>query len=127
MDLQRTGYFSEMEHAEETDPSIKEHLHKLPKKNLENIIHYLLGGILVIMCPGNTTDVINPQNGNAGAPSVYTDGKWAWPGDLVYYVKNYQVGLEQGFLDDMERNNWTVPFREEDLTNADISIDGIPV
>ena len=127
MDLQRTGYFREMQHAEETDPSIKEHLHKLPKKNFENIIHYLLGGILVIMCPGNTTDVVNPQNGNAGAPSVYTDGKWAWPGDLVYYVKNYQVGLEQGFLDDMERNNWTVPFHEEDLTNADISIDGIQV
>lgn len=126
MNLHRTGYFCEMQHAEGTDPSIKEYLHKLPKNNLENIIHYLQSGILVIMSPGNTVDIVNPQNGYAGAPSVYTDGKWAWPGDLIYYVKNYQVGLEQDFLDDMEKNNWVVSFREQDLTD-DISIDGIPI
>ena len=127
MNLHRTGYFSEMSHTEKTDPSIKEYLYKLPKKNLENIIRYLQSGILVIMSPGNTDDVVNPQNGNAGAPSVYTDGKWAWPGDLVYYVKNYQVGLEHEFIDDMERNNWAVSFQEENLNDAVISIDGIPI
>lgn len=127
MNLHRTGYFREMPHAEETDPSIKDYLYKLPGKNLKKVIHYLQGGILVIMSPGNTDDIINPQNGNAGAPSVYTDGKWAWPGDLLYYVKTYQVNLVPFFLNDMERNNWTVPIHDEDLMDINISIDGVTI
>ena len=56
---------------------------------------------LSIFCnqnPIENDDVIDSSKGTAGTPTVYTDGKWIWPGDLAYYVKNYHLELPQEFL-----------------------------
>lgn len=125
MNLIRQGYYKEMPFAEETDPSIKDSLEKGNPGEISNICSYLNSGIVLITCCGTSTDVINPDNGIAGTPSVMTDGKWVWPGDLDYYVKNYKLGLNPEFVSDMRNSDWNVKIKESELDFNSIEIDGI--
>lgn len=114
--LKRQGFFREMLHGEATDPSIKEYINKLTCNSEEKskIIDYLHDGILLTACCGTSDDIIHPENGVAGVPSFYTDGKWVWPGDLVYYVNRYNLALDLVFLEDMRANQWKVPKKSID-------------
>ena len=38
-----------------------------------------------------------------------TDGKYIWPGDVAYYVLNYDLQLNKEFIDYMIEHEWTVP------------------
>ena len=60
---------------------------------------------MFIVTPGVVEDVIDPPKGNASVPSGYTDGIWLWPGDLVYYVENYNLKLPDDFVGTMRKNN----------------------
>ncbi len=44
-----------------------------------------------------------------GSPDILTDGIWAWPGDLPYYVKHYNVRLPCEFIAHAKTNDWKVP------------------
>lgn len=82
---------------------------------------------LSIFCnqnPIENDDVIDSSKGTAGTPTVYTDGKWIWPGDLAYYVKNYHLELPQEFLDYMQEKNWTIDFSLDDIDFDSVMIDG---
>lgn len=54
-------------------------------------------------------DVLRPEKGIAGTPDEMTDGKYIWPGDLAYYVLNYDLQLNKEFIDYMIEHEWTVP------------------
>ena len=124
MDLIRQGYYREMPYAEDTDPSILESIGKANPEDIDNICAYLNAGIVLITCCGTSTDVIKPENGIAGTPSVMTDGTWVWPGDLSYYIKNYQLSLAPEFIADMRDHNWKVDLQEAELDYASIEIEG---
>lgn len=124
MNLIRQGYYKEMPYAEDTDPTILDFIGKADLEEVESICAYLNSGIVLITCCGTSIDVIKPENGIAGTPSVLTDGKWVWPGDLDYYVRNYQLALAPEFISDMRDNNWTVNLKESDLDYASIEIEG---
>ena len=124
MKLIRQGYYKEMPYAEETDPSVLDFIGMAVPEEIENICAYLNSGVVLITCCGTSTDVIKPENGIAGTPSVLTDGKWVWPGDLEYYVRSYRLALAPEFISDMRDNNWTVDLKESDLDYASIEIEG---
>ena len=107
--LKRQGFFREMPHGEENDPSIKDWIF-LPNYGDEKaqIIDYLHSGKILITCCGTCNDIVKPENGIAGVASFLTDGKWVWPGDLVYYVEKYNLKLDPVFLDDMKKNHWKI-------------------
>lgn len=83
-----------MPHGDESDPSIYEFIDKNEKPESDNICNYLKAGSVLVAYGGVTQDIINPQNGSAGCPDILTDGIWLWPGDLVYYVKQYYLKLD---------------------------------
>lgn len=124
MNLLRQGYYREMPHGEETDPSIKDFINLEDGANIDKICRYLEQGIVIITCAGTVDDVINPQNGIAGIPSMLTDGKWVWSGDLSYYVRNYMLKLDDEFLKSMRDNDWKVQITFEELNFDEISIEG---
>ena len=124
MNLIRQGYYKEMPHGLDTDPSVKQNLKKKKIKNVDKIISYLQSGVELITCAGMVGDVIEPSRGSAGIPSVLTDGTWHWPGDLAYYVKNYNLELSQEFIDTMIRNDWKNPITIKEIDFDELSIDG---
>ena len=50
-----------------------------------------------------------------------TDGKYIWPGDLAYYVMNYDLQLDSEFIDHMIEHEWAVPDDMEiDFDNLEV-------
>jgi len=124
MNIKKQGYFKEMPHGEETDPSIEDFIGKADSELIDKIVNYLGNGVRIIICAGTVEDVMNPEKGSAGVPSVLTDGTWYWPGDLAYYVKNYRVGLNEAFIATMEQNDWKVPVTYDDMDFDNLSLNG---
>jgi hypothetical protein len=44
-----------------------------------------------------------------GPPHVLTDGAYAWPADLPYYLRNYHVQLPTHFVIHIQRNDFQIP------------------
>ena len=108
MILFRQGYFKEMPHGEETDPSIKDFINKSVAQK-EEICNYLNNGMVLAACGKVEKDILHPERGIAGTPDDMTDGKWIWPGDLSYYVENYDLQLPDEFIEYMKKMEWKIP------------------
>ena len=127
MKVKTVGYFKEMSEVKPDAESIFEFINKGKTENKEDICNYLDSGVALIIVPAVTEDVINPEKGNAGVASEYTDGTWLWRGDLSYYVRNYNIKLPEEFLETMKKNNWKVPISPENMDEESLEIDGIKV
>ncbi len=127
MNLISTGYFREMPDGRPDDLSIKDFINKNTDYPIDKICAYLDSGLPLIVSPGVVRDVIDESKGNAGSPSILTDGKWAWSEALSYYVKNYHLLLNSHFLNTMIENGWKIPIRENELDYSTIFIDGVPL
>ena len=127
MKLKSVGYFREMLDGSPRDPSIKDYVNKGADYPIEKICAYLDSGLPLIVSPGLVLDVIDESKGNAGSPSILTDGKWAWSGVLSYYVKNYNLLLVKDFIDTMISNSWMIPIHENELDYSNILLDGNPL
>lgn len=120
MILTRQGYYKEMPHAEITDPSLLDYIGK-NKDYKDEICKYLQNGFVLAACGEISKDVLHPEKGIAGTPDDMTDGKYIWPGDLAYYVMNYDLQLNKDFVDYMLSNNWLIP------DNIEIDYDNLEV
>ena len=120
MILRRQGYFKEMPHGDSTDSSIFENLHK-KIDNKDKICNYLRQGYVLAACGGVVKDVVCPEKGIVGSPDDITDGVWIWPADLVYYVENYDLLLDDAFINYMSEHEWNVPQNLE-INEDDIEI-----
>ena len=107
MKLRRQGFYREMPHGNEDDPSILLYIRDKSDKE-ERIYQYLNEGIVLVSCGGIVKDVVNPDNGIAGCPDILTDGVWMWPGDLAYYVKKYHLELGKEVVQGMEDSGWHI-------------------
>ena len=123
MIFKKVGFYKEMSHGKDTDDSIFNYINKENDDLVPDICNYLENGVVFIVSPGVVEDVINSDNGGIATPSIYTDGKWLWPEDLSYYVKNYKLKLPKEFVDDMINNNWKVNISIDDLDLDDIKIE----
>ena len=127
MNVKTVGYYKEMPHGGNSKDSIFDIIKKGDRKLIDKICRYLESGIEFIVSPCIVDDVINPERGTAGVTSTYTDGTWFWPGDLEYYVRNYNLKLPDDFITTMRNNNWKVPVTLDDLDYDEIEVDGIKI
>ena len=125
MKVKTVGYYKEMPHGNNSTKSIKDFIHKEADGRISDICHYLDSGIELVVSPGIVDDIIKPERGVAGTSSTFTDGEWFWPGDLSYYVRNYNLKLPDEFLKTMENNNWEVKCTLDDLDFDEIEVDGV--
>jgi hypothetical protein len=106
--LNRVGFFREMRHGDPADPSLADARNDAPDPNADKIAAYLEGGHVYIATPGFARDVFDSTK-ISGSPHYMTDGRFVWPGDAVYYVRNYHVGLPAPFVEHMNASGWSVP------------------
>lgn len=107
MKLKGTGFFRELGY--DLNKSLRESISGHINDNSAEIIKYLEDGVMLIVSPGFVSDVLNESKGVVGSYSIRTDGVWAWPEVLSYYVKEYQVNLSEEFIEHMKQNKWKVP------------------
>ena len=125
MELKTVGYYKEMPHGRKADNSILDFIDKEKPENIEKIYQYLRSGVEFIVSPEITHDIIVPEKGTSGIASSYTDGIWLWPGDLAYYVKNYNLKLPDDFISTMKENDWQILKTIDDMNYDEIVIDGV--
>ncbi len=112
--LRKVGFYSELEDEDASTGKIAGSEGML-KANSEQISNYLETGIQLLVCPGLSVDVLDKNKNIIGTMGVKTDGVWAWPSYLPYYVDRYQVGLPEEFLEHIKKTK-NIP-SEIDVSN----------
>jgi hypothetical protein len=113
--LIRVGFFRELGHGSPGGPSLHECLQQV-NPNEAAIVQYLNTGA-TLAATGSMADDYLDKTKKAVAPlEIATDGRWVWPRDLAYYVREYHVRLPTEFVEHMRRSGWKSPeFTQEDL------------
>lgn len=77
----------------------------------DKMVSYLDQGKMFACIMGIARDVLSPEHEVAGSGErhILTDGVWAWPAFLSYYVMTYHIELPIELWDHARRNKWTVP------------------
>lgn len=117
--VKQYGFFRELEHGISESDSIKDFIDKINLKDKDKIVNYLASGHLFIACPGVVADILSESSEIIGCPNILTDGEWAWPEDLVYYVSKYNVDIPELMKTFIVNNNWKVP-EKIDITNLQL-------
>jgi hypothetical protein len=123
MKLKRIGFFRELRHGLSTGPSLRDSIRNgKQSSDAARIAAYLQKGTVFIACPGVVKDVLKKEGGPViGSPHIRTDGVWAWPSDLAYYVTHYNVALPREFVEHIEGNGWQPPPAESiQLANLEL-------
>ena len=105
--LKKVGFYKELKHGDSDGPSLEEAAGKLCLEKLEKILLYLQSAQLLIGSPGLVNDVLNNKH-VIGPLNIMTDGEWAWPSDLNYYLEKYRVSLPADFIEHMVNANWEI-------------------
>jgi len=109
--LKLAGFFVEthpflLRGARTSLPSFHDLLGAIPSPEKSNILRFLMSGTdfgyissrPIVKCP---EDVFLNSFG-----SVFTDGTWAWPSELAYYVNAFDLALPGDFQAHMEASGW---------------------
>ena len=109
MKLKKYGFFKELRHGDENGISLKVLINKNASTNEDKFVKYLKKGVVFIACPGIVKDVLDEKGGIIGSPHILTDGVWAWPADLIYYIEKYHIKIPNDFEKHMMDNSWIPP------------------
>lgn len=109
--LRRVGFFSELRHGKKDGPSLKDSIRESGDPDEAKAVSYLQAGASLMDAPGIVHDVLDPEGRIIGSLSILTDGVYAWPSDLAYYVQRYHALLPQEFVAHMTSRQWRVPER----------------
>jgi len=110
------GFFRELKHGRSEGPSLREVVRKSGEPGESRIATYLRKSPILLHAVGPVRDVLEPNGGFICAPNVHTDGVYAWPEDLAYYIERYHVALPAEFLAHGAAMKWRAP------ANVDISL-----
>lgn len=109
MRLKKFGFFRELGHGDPDGPKLRELRSSSAQPHEPQIVEYLRMGLLFIACPGIVCDCLKSDKAPIASPDILTDGVWAWPGDLPYYVEHYHVALPEDFVGHMSQSHFTIP------------------
>jgi len=103
------GFFRELKHGRADGPSLREAMRDKGKPGESRIAAYLRTAPILCHALGPVTDVFEPKGDYICAPNIHTDGAYAWPEDLAYYVERYHVALPEDFLSHLATAKWKAP------------------
>lgn len=108
--LIKVGFFRELDHGDIGAPSLSESRSDMPVPEEGRIATYLDAGHLYVASSDTTNDwFADDPDVEIGPPHILTDGTYAWPADLSYYLRNYHARLPRHFVLHIQRNNFQVP------------------
>lgn len=103
------GFFFELKHGRANGPSLRAATREKGRPGESRIAAYLRTAPILLHALGPVKDVFEPKGDFIGAPNIRTDGVYAWPEDLGYYVERYHVALPDDFLSHLAAAKWTAP------------------
>jgi len=103
------GFFRELKHGRADGPSLREAMRAKGQPGEARIAAYLRAAPILLHALGPVTDVLDPKGDYICAPNIHTDGTYAWPEDLAYYVERYHVALPAEFLAHLAAAKWQAP------------------
>ena len=109
MRVRHLGFFSDLPHGISSEPRVQSLIADSPLNDESRLVKYLNDGELFIASPGVVHDVLSDSDTVIGSADILTDGVWAWPRDLSYYVSRYHVHLPEDFVEHARRNRWVIP------------------
>jgi hypothetical protein len=108
--LIEVGFFRELDHGDISAPSLEESRADTPTADEDRIVAYLEKAHLLVPSANVAEDwLAEDPDAENGPPHILTDGTYAWPADLPYYVRNYQVRLPKHFLMHVQRSDFQIP------------------
>ncbi len=111
--LKRVGFFEELRHGRPDGSRLKEAVSPSAwHPEMARITSYLVRGSVLRASPGLVRDVLAEGSPVIGGLQILTDGTWAWPSDLAYYVEQYHVRLPEAFVEHMAKFGWEPPVLE---------------
>ncbi|TMR08214.1 hypothetical protein ETD86_48800 [Nonomuraea turkmeniaca] len=90
--IKQAGFFRELEHGDPSGPSIHMSLGNLAGE-VNEIVDYLSDAPILAATGTTVKDILGERGAIIGIINIQTDGEWAWPSDLAYYVEKYRVGI----------------------------------
>lgn len=103
--LRKVGYFFEQP-LDERAATLRALVRATPHPNEQNILKYLDAGTVYGVQTGVEQDILSASKPIIGAVQLKTDGVWAWPQSLVYYVRQYHIALPDEFVSHMAVHAW---------------------
>lgn len=105
------GFFRELRHGHDNGPSLIEAVGVEGAASAEEarIVSYLQSATTLAATTAKVGDFINPEVGEIATASIRTDGRWAWPDDLAYYISTYHVDLPPEMLENLRENSFEAP------------------
>jgi hypothetical protein len=118
--LIKVGFFRELDHGDSGGPSLEESRAETPGPDEDRTAAYMESGHLLSSSLDVAKDWLSDDpDVEIGPPHIFTDGTYAWPADLAYYVRNYHVRLPKHFVKHIQRNEFRIPVRG-DMANLKI-------
>jgi hypothetical protein len=108
MNVKNVGFFFEMP-VQERIAAFELARRQEPHPDEEKILRYLDSGTPCAATPGVEEDILLVPPRVIGPMHIRTDGAWAWPETLAYYVRVYHILLPNDFIEDMQKNGWVCP------------------
>lgn len=103
--VKKIGFFFELPLQQRID-ALRSICGAAPHPDEEKIIGYLESGSVYGAMPGVEEDVLAHPLQIIGPTHIQTDGVWAWPQTLTYYVRRYHIALPEEFVAHMGLSNW---------------------
>lgn len=110
------GFFRELRHGTPDGPSLRECRREAGDPDEAVIVRYLESGETLADSTRPAGDYFDVTRTAAPRLAIMTDGAWAWPRDLAYYVREYHVELPAGFVAHMRQRS----FQRPELTEAEL-------
>jgi hypothetical protein len=110
------GFFRELRHGSPDGPSLQDcrRVEGCPDEGI--IARYLESGESLAVRVSPVRDYFDATRKAAPHLAIMTDGAWAWPSDLAYYLRQYHVELPADFVAHMRQHS----FRRPELTEAEL-------
>src|SRR5690349_5590717 len=89
--VENLGFYRELPHGDPQGPSLRELLGKGDVEARDGVANYLTTGSILATTGEYVFDVLKDGKVDAGLLAIQTDGRWVWPADLAYYVREYNV------------------------------------
>lgn len=121
MKLNRVGFFRELKHGDKLGISLKKAVRDISSENEDKVVEYLDNGVALCVTAGLVSDVLDESKGIIRNLEILTDGMWAWPSDLSYYVKFYHIELDKSFIEHIKKKGWAMPDKKDiDLSRLEM-------
>lgn len=104
--LRTAGFFSDLPYGDPTAPRLADAISRKAGAHEHDAVEFLKGGATLLLSPSVSYDVFEPTT-PIGTLAIHTDGTWAWPADLAYYVERYHCSLPRDMVEHMRKSAWS--------------------